>query len=160
MKNVKVEIKEKLISNSERIIRVFGTIAWIINILLGVDLVTLGLAKIMPEIFLYQISYKVVDILFEVGLVIVWCILTCMDSLKAIRHAIEDEQLDIYKNNLLNVILSDCNTLNTFFCACTFTSLIFNWNILLSLIVIILWLVAPSKISKKFKNKLIREKEL
>lgn len=160
MKNVKVEIKEKLINNLERISSVFKTISWIIIILLGVALVTLILARIMPEIFLYQISYKMLDILFQVGLVIEWCILTCMDSLKAIRHAIEDEQLDIYKNNLLNVILSDCNTLNTFFCACAFTALGFNWNILLLLIVIILWIVVPSKISKKFKNKLIREKQL
>lgn len=160
MKNAKVEIKEKLINNSERIIRVFDTIALIIIILLGVDLVTLTLAEIMTEIFMYPISYKMFDILFQVGLVIEWCILICMSSLKAIKHAIEYEQVDIYKNNLLNVILSDYNTLNIFFCTCTFTSLSFNWNILLFLIVIILWIVAPSKISKKFKNKLIREKQL
>lgn len=149
------KIKEKLINNLNREINIMNNISHVLIILIGVCLVSM-LFGIIPNVVLPSILYKMFDIL----LVIEWCILICIDSSKAIQHAINYEQVDIYKNNLLNVILSDSKALNTFFCACSWTSIILNWNILLSLIFVILWWIAPSKLAKKFKNELIKEKEV
>lgn len=82
---------------------------------------------------------------------------TCVYTIMSVLYAVKNNESIIYKNNLMYVLLSEEDVI---WCIMIILSIIilviFSFNIWLYTICLILLGIMPRKVSKHFKNKLVR----
>lgn len=150
------EIKEQPINKFELAIKIVKTIENVVLLLLLAYVIPIILYKF--DIFVHQMPYKMFALLFPIHIGIAVCMFILCEILKLVKDEIEHENVDVYKNSTLNIILSDKDTIsNIIFYIMCFTA---EANIVWFLILLLLYIVVPSRLSKYFENKLIKQKEL
>lgn len=153
---MKTEIKEQLINELERAIKVVDVIENVVLLLLLTYIIPMVLYKF--DVFVHQMPYKMFDLLFPIGIGITVSIFILSEIFQSVKYAIEYENVDLYKNNILSIILSNKGTIsNIIFYMLLFTGWV---NIVWFVILLILYIFVASRVSKYFKNKLVKEKEL
>ena len=150
------EIKEKLINKFARAIKVVDAIGNVLLLLLLAYIIPMVLYTF--NVLMHQMPYKMFDILFPIGLGIAISMFVLSEIFKSVKYSIEYENVHLYKNSILSIILSNKGTISNII---LYILCLTGWtNITWFVILLILYIVIPSKVSKYFKNKLDKAKEL
>lgn len=147
------EVKRQLINELDRAIKVIDTIRNLVALALIAYAIPMVLYKF--GVFVHQMPYKMFGVLFPIGIGITLSIFILSEIFNSVKYAIEYENVDLYKNSILSIILSNKDTIsNSIFYMLCFT----GWaNVVVFVILLILYIVVPSTVSKYFKNKLVKE---
>lgn len=147
---METKIKQKLVKLSryaeklEKISRFFAYTALIV--IIPLILCDIGF-KLFPQ-YIYFIFWVVLGIALTVGI--------CIYTIKSVLCAVKDNTENIYKNKLVYVILSEENVVWSIITILFMIILAFDFKVWLYIIWLILILILPRKVSKHFKNKLLK----
>lgn len=154
---MKTEIKEQLINEFDRAIKRVDAVGKAVLLVLVAYAIPMILYQI--GVFVHQMPYKMFDLLFPIGVGIGFCICIVSQIYNSLKYAIEHENVDFYKNSIPSIVLSNKGTIsNIIFYMLVLTTMV--ENAVLFCIVLILYIVVPSRLSRHFKSKLVKEKEL
>lgn len=104
--------------------------------------------KLFPQ-YIYSIFWEILVIGIIVG--------TCIYTIKSVLYAIKNNTENICKNKLVDVLLSEENVVWSIITILFIVlSVIFGSRYWLNIIWLILICILPKKVSKHFKNKLIK----
>lgn len=104
--------------------------------------------KLFPQ-YIYSIFFEILVIGIIVG--------TCIYTTKSVLYAVKNNTQNIYKNKLVDVLLSEEDTVWGIITILFFIIfLLFGSKFLFNMAWLILQWIMPRKVSKHFKNKLLK----